>query len=299
MPSCALISDIHGNIDALDAVLEDIEGGPAVDTVVCLGDIIGYCPGVNEVIDRLRELGERTTVRYNLGSHDGAALGEYQFVDLQSETDAAMLRAAGLHSDEAVASEYLDAKRRRFVPVRAEARDAMQWTLEHLSEASLQFLMERLEPVVTLEPGIISVHGSPRDPLCEYVRDDRAAQGCFESPEMAGIWICFVGHTHLPVVWRMPKSQTVEIGSSRVCLKPPIPDFGERFTLRRDATYLINIGSVGQPRDRDPRAAYARFNSTANSFEHVRVEYDVERAMARVREAGLAERLAERLKEGK
>jgi diadenosine tetraphosphatase ApaH/serine/threonine PP2A family protein phosphatase len=298
MPTYALISDIHGNIDALDAVLDDIDHGPAIDTVVCLGDVIGYCPAVNEVIDRLRELGERATVRYNLGSHDGAALGEYQFVDLQSETDAAMLRAAGLDSDEAVATEYFNAKKRRFVPVRAEARDAMNWTLGQLTERSIQFLMENLDPVVTLEPGVISVHGSPRDPLCEYVRDDRAAQGCFESPEMAGIWICFVGHTHLPVVWAMPKSETVEVGSSRICLKPPVPDFAERFDLRRDAMYLINIGSVGQPRNRDPRAAYARFNSTTVVFEHVRVAYDVEKAMARVREAGLADRLAERLRNG-
>jgi len=295
----ALISDIHGNIDALHAVIEDIDNGPPVDEIICLGDIIGYCPGVNEVIELLGSLEERYRIRHNLGSHDGAALGRYQFIDLNSETDAQTLRAAGLEDEQAVVREYFDAARRRFVPVRSDARNAMKWTLRNLSDAALAFLRERLEPRLEIEPGVISVHGSPRDPACEYVRDQRFARRCFESPEMAGVWLCFVGHTHVPVVWSIPRTDLVEMAGNRVCMSQPQPDFSEQVELDRAANdYIVNVGSVGQPRDRDPRAGFARFSSDALTFEHVRVEYDVAAAAARIREAGFSERLAERLHKG-
>ena len=299
MGTYVLISDIHGNIDALRAVVDDIKSGPDFDEIICLGDIIGYCPGVNEVVELLASLGEQHRMRYNLGSHDGAALGEYQFVDLMSETDTLMLRAAGLEDEQAVAKAYFDPKRRRFVPVRPDARNAMNWTLEHMSDKSLNFLKERLELRIEIEPGIISVHGSPRDPACEYVRNAKFAQRCFESPEMAGVWLCFVGHTHLPVVWSMRRADIVEMAGRVVCMSAPKPDFSEELMLDRTANcYIVSIGAGGQPRDRDPRAAYARFSSRDRRFEHIRVEYDVDAAVARVQEAGFSERLAERLRKG-
>lgn len=299
MAQYALISDIHGNIDALDAVLRDVDTGPPVDAVLCLGDIIGYCPGVNEVIERLFALEKRLPVRYNLGSHDGAALGRYEFVDLASGTDAATLRAAGINDERALVEEYLDIDRRRFIPVRAEARDAVRWTIEHLSPESRQFLEERLEPRIEVEPGIISVHGSPRDPECEYVRDSKFARRVFESSEMDGVWLCFVGHTHLPVVWRVLRSQIVSMGSSRVCLSLPAADLSDRVQMDRSAAcYIANVGSVGQPRDADPRAGYARFSSDDGIFEHIRIAYDIEAAVGRIRAAGFSERLAERLRSG-
>jgi diadenosine tetraphosphatase ApaH/serine/threonine PP2A family protein phosphatase len=295
----ALITDIHGNVDAMMAVAESIRAAGDVDEIICLGDIIGYCPAVNETIDLLEELSGEYPIRYNLGSHDSAALGHYRFVDLTNDDDSKLLKEAGLETEEQIIEEYFDAEKRRFVPVRPEARDAMQWTLEHLSEAALAFLKEKLVLRIKLEPGVISVHGSPRDPACEYVRDQRFAQRCFESPEMNDVWLCFVGHTHLPVIWRMSRAEIVEMAGSKVCLSPPKPDFAEGVELRRSTcNYIINVGSVGQPRDRDPRATYGRFDSSTHRFEHVRVMYDLDAAAQRIRDAGLAERLAERLYQG-
>ncbi len=299
MPTYALISDLHGNVDAMASVAADIRATDAIDEILCLGDIIGYCPAVNETIDLLEALERDYPIRYNLGSHDAAGLGRYQFVDPSNSDDAQLLTEAGLDSAEQIAEEYFDAARRRFVPVRPEARDAMRWTLDHLGDRAKAFLAERLEPRIELEPGIISVHGSPRDPACEYVRDERFAQRCFESPEMDGIWLCFFGHTHLPMVWRMYRADLVEMAGGKVCLTPPKPDFTKQIDLNRaTCSYLINVGSVGQPRDRDPRAAYARFDSTTARFEHVRVVYDIDAAARRIRDAGLPERLAERLYQG-
>ena len=294
-----LISDIHGNIDALDAVVKDIEAGPAPAEIVCLGDIIGYCPAPNEVIARLAELEKSHTVRYNLGSHDAAALGHYQFVDLDNHDDVVLLREAGLNNEAAVVAEYFKPEKRRFVPVRGAARDAMAWTLDHLSGESVEFLRERLETRIEIEPGVISVHGSPRDPLCEYIRDSKIVRKCFESHEMDGVSLCFVGHTHLPAVWSIARSEMVEMGGSRVCMTAPNVVFSETVQLdRAERYYIANVGAVGQPRDRDPRACYARYSRDSHTFEHVRVEYDIDAAAARVREAGLAERLAERLHQG-
>jgi len=295
----ALISDVHGNIDALRAVVESIESGPGVDEIVCLGDVIGYCPASNEVIELLGSLEARYPVRHNLGSHDGAALGEYQFVDISNAEDSERLLAAGVEDEEQLVAQYFNPEVRQFVPVRAEARDAMQWTLERLTPESLEFMRSRMEPRVEIEPGVISVHGSPRDPACEYVRDAKVARKCFESDTMQGVWLCFVGHTHLPVVWKMASVDVVEVAGSRVCVSPPRPDFSERVELFHTSTrYIINVGSVGQPRDRNAKACYGRFSSGEGVFEHVRVAYDIEAAAARIREAGLAERLAERLHKG-
>ncbi len=140
MAMLILISDIHGNIDALEAVAKDIEAGPAPDEIICLGDIIGYCPAPNEVIARLASLEKSHTIRYNLGSHDAAALGHYQFVDLDNHDDVTMLREAGLDNEAAVVKEYFNPEKRRFVPVRGVARDAMAWTLDHISDESVDFL---------------------------------------------------------------------------------------------------------------------------------------------------------------
>ena len=299
MAVIALISDIHGNIDAFRAVVEAIRSDGDIAEIVCLGDTIGYCPGGNEVIELLASLEEEYAIRYNLGSHDGAALELYQFIDMTNDTDAETLRSAGLESEEAVVTDYFDAENRRFVPVRPDARDAMMWTLEHLSDGARGFLRERLKPVIEIAPGIISVHGSPRDTACEYVRDARFARKCIESPKMDGIRLCFVGHTHLPVVWRMKRGEIAEVAGRRVCLSPPRPDFSERVQFERARELAIaNVGSVGQPRDRDPRACHARFSAETSVFEHVRTAYDVEAAASRIRAAGFSERLAERLFRG-
>ena len=299
MGVCVLISDIHGNIDALEAVVRDIESGPAVDEIICLGDLIGYCAAPNEVIERLAALEARHAIRYNLGSHDAAALGRYRFVDMTNEDDLAALREAGLEDEKAVLADYFDVANRRFVPVRSAARESMRWTLEHLSEASVAFLRERLVERLDIEPGVISVHGSPRDPLCEYLRDSKAARKCFESPVMDGVSLCFVGHTHLPVVWRIARKDLLEMGGNRLCMARPELDSREQVELdRTEFCYIVNIGAVGQPRDRDPRACYARYDRAGHTLEHVRVEYDLDAAATRVREAGLDERLAERLHKG-
>jgi diadenosine tetraphosphatase ApaH/serine/threonine PP2A family protein phosphatase len=247
-----IISDIHANLQALEACLD---AAPAHDLVVNLGDVVGYGASPNEAAKISRGLGE-TFVR---GNHDKAASG----ID--------------------------DAK--DFNPIAAAA---IQWTRDNLTPESLDWLKVLPQGPVTLErlPGVQFVHGSPRDED-EYLMYGRDARAILESPQPA---VTFFGHTHLQGMF-LPDDE-----SGRFYLVAyQSTKKSEKFTfeLEPEKKYLINPGSIGQPRDGDWRAAFAMFDTNSRVVTFFRVPYDLKAAQKEIVSANLPERLAERLAEGR
>lgn len=236
----AVLSDIHGNLPALLAVLDAI--GP-VDALWQLGDIVGYGPQPDAVVTALRDAGAGG-VR---GNHDAAALG---------------LIDAGAFND--------------------DARIAIEWTTACLDAPARDWLAAL--PQRTVDGDFTMAHGSPRDPIWEYVYSTpvaRANLGAFDTPH------CLVGHTHVPLAFRVQDGHIETIQ----------PSHGS--TLRLDGgRTILNPGSVGQPRDGDPRACGMILDTDAMSVEWRRVRYPVAETQARMRAAGLPPRLIERLSMG-
>jgi predicted phosphodiesterase len=237
----AVISDIHGNLEALEAVLRDFPDG--VDTVYCLGDVIGYGANPNECCDVVRESGMPTIT----GNHDLAV------TDLSTDLDW-------------------------FNPVAAAA---VRWTREHLSEENAEFLRGR--PRMMQSRDALFVHGSIRDPD-EYIINSISAEENLEilRSEYPGVPICFFGHTHVKTVAPSPNGPVVA---------------AHTLDLSADGPYLVNPGSVGQPRDGDTFASYVLAEGGRVAYRFV--EYDIEKAQAKIRAAGLPEMLAERLAVGR
>ncbi len=237
-----ILSDIHANITALEAVLGD---AGEFDAAWCLGDLVGYGPDPNECIARIRQLPNLVCV---LGNHDAAALRQ---IDVET-----------------------------FNP---EARQAIRWTQQNLAQGNLEFLRELSERAVV--DHVTLAHGSPRQPVWEYLLDTRTATLNFEYFETP---YCFVGHTHLPVLYYLPDdSRTARL---------LVPENTTQITLAPRA--ILNPGSVGQPRDRDPRAAYAIFDSQEYTWEYHRIDYDIPAVQARMKAANLPDRHIQRLSAG-
>jgi predicted phosphodiesterase len=236
-----IISDIHANLTALEAVFSD---AGEVDAVWCLGDLVGYGPDPNECIEKIGSLKETISL---LGNHDAAALGQ---IDL-----TAFNRDAGISA---------------------------RWMQTTLNENSLTFLKNLPEKVVTDK--VTLVHGSPRNPVWEYLLDARAAAQNFEYYTTP---FCFVGHSHLPVVYLNENNKNLEWR---------VLNHSESISLPERA--ILNPGSVGQPRDHDPRAAYAIYLPEENCWEPRRVSYDIASVQKRIYDAGLPRRHAQRLEEG-
>ncbi len=237
-----ILSDIHANLTAFEAVLAD---AGEFDSVWCLGDLVGYGPDPNECITRIQELPELVCL---LGNHDAAALGQ---IDVET--------------------------------FNVEARQAIKWTQEVLTASSKSFL-ENLPEHEVIDM-VTLVHGSPRQPVWEYLLDTRTATlnfGYFDTP------FCFVGHTHLPVLYYLPDE-------SRVA-KLIVPESHMELTMAPRS--ILNPGSVGQPRDRDPQASYALYDTEQNKWEYRRVSYDIPAVQARMSAAGLPERHIQRLTAG-
>jgi len=234
----ALLSDVHANIDALRAVLADLDRRQ-VDVRVCLGDSVGYGPEPRECLDLLLE----SCATVLAGNHDLAASGRLGYA--------------------------------RFSSI---ARDAVEFARQRLTPA----LRSRLGELPDEENlgDLLLVHASPTRPRdYAYVRDTAAALEQFDSHPFR---IAFYGHTHMPVVFRDDGEQVT------LSLQPSVK-------LLPAGRYLCNVGSIGQPRDQDPRACYAIHDSTAQTIAFHRVEYDVDAASSRIRDAGLPEQLATRL----
>lgn len=217
----AVIADIHSNLPALERVLGETKGMK----VFCLGDLVGYNPFPNEVVELLRQ----TNIPSIRGNHDYAVItGDTSW----------------------------------FNPVAARA---IEWTRKVITDENLEFL-EGL-PIIH-DNEFYAVHGSPRNPLEEYVFPDYPAEilsGFFEYTESKAMAL---GHTHIPFVRRLDKG------------------------------IVFNPGSIGQPRDMNPKASYAVFETGDNYVEIKRVEYGISEVSSAIKEAGLPSLLAERLHVG-
>lgn len=243
-----LLSDIHANLTALEAVLAAAEG--RWDTAVCLGDVIGYGPDPNEVVDRILGLGIRT-IR---GNHDKAGSG------IENGDD--------------------------FNPI---ARAAVEWTHQQLRPENLRWLRE-LPAGPLIVDGLAFVHGALGDED-EYVF---TPEGAWRSLREAPMPITFFGHTHVQGGFLL-RNDRVE------GFRPSIAANGgfAPMELDPDARYLINPGSIGQPRDGDPRAAFVLAEPSLQHIEFWRVPYDIEAVQKRMEEAGLPEPLVLRLAFGR
>lgn len=183
-----------------------------------------------------------------------------------------------LGNHDAAALEQIDSE--TFNP---EARQAIQWTQKTLNEASFSFL--RSLPEIQRMDSVTLAHGSPRHPVWEYLLDTRSAQANFQHFTTS---YCFVGHTHLPVIYHQPEA------SPNTHLIIPEP----KMTLKLSPRAILNPGSVGQPRDRDPRAAYAIYLPEEQVWESHRVSYAIEDVQNRMTDVGLPERHIIRLTAG-
>ncbi|MFO8035487.1 MAG: metallophosphoesterase family protein [Anaerolineales bacterium] len=237
-----VISDIHSNLTALEAVLE--EAG-SYDSVWCLGDVVGYGPDPNQCVERVRDLPELACLR---GNHDSAVTGL--------------------------------AEKAKFNPT---AQEALEWTEKELHASNLTFIKDLPSH---LEKGEVTLaHGSPRDPVWEYIMDPYTATANFD---FFSTPYCLVGHSHIPFLY------AYEDGEELVVRKP-LP-LGEEVQLPERA--LLNPGSVGQPRDNDPRASYAMFDPEERTWIHCRVAYDVAAVQQRMRDAGLPLNYIQRIAHG-
>jgi predicted phosphodiesterase len=237
-----VISDIHANLTALEAVIAD---AGQFDVAWCLGDLVGYGPNPNECIERIRGLPNLQCI---MGNHDAAAIALI-------EVDA-------------------------FNP---DARKTVLWTQDTLTLANKEYLIN-LPERINLEH-ITLVHGSPYKPIWEYLLDTRAATisfECFDTP------YCLVGHTHLPVLFYLP--------DDRLTAQLSVPEHVSQMTLAPRA--ILNPGSLGQPRDHDPRAAYAILDLDNYTWEWHRVEYNIHEVQEQMRAENLPERHIARLSAG-
>jgi predicted phosphodiesterase len=236
----AVISDIHGNLEALLSVIRYIESNKEkIDKVVCLGDIVGYGADPGECIKLTREVSDVILA----GNHDFAVCEQTSIEDFNMY-----------------------------------AKEAVLWSRGALNEDETNFL-KRL-PLKHEEKRIDFVHSSLHRPESwRYLLRPHDTHIDFQILEKE---VLFVGHTHVPIIFE-DDGKNVKASSSY------------ELSLNSRNKYIINPGSVGQPRDRDPRASFAIFDSDSEYIEIVRVDYDIKKAQRKILDAGLPEILATRL----
>jgi predicted phosphodiesterase len=263
MPRIALISDIHANLTALDAVLQDIHA-QRVDAIYCLGDVVGYGPQPTEAIDRIRSV--CAPGRVVLGNHDHAAI----------------------HLPQGYG---------------AYAHQALIWTnrkirpglLSRMTGTSARWDWLGSLPTSFTEDDVLFTHASPRDHTNGYILEahthersyiDEDATSTLDENFALIAHTCFIGHTHLP---------GIITGDVHQWYSPT--GLGSRWTIDQRKT-IINVGSVGQPRDGDPRACYAIFDK--ESVEWRRIDYDIEKSRSLIyNNDSLANFLGDRLLQGR
>ena len=250
MTTVLLLSDIHGNLPALEAVLNDAKARAEIESVWVMGDSVGYGAQPNEVVERLRTLPDLAIVK---GNHEAAAIGEISIVNFNPSAAA-----------------------------------AAAWTADALTLDVRDFLTEL--PLVTTHSRVTLCHGTPRNPIWEYMFTSQTADLNLNSFDTTG---CVHGHTHIPSVFGLDTSANWHVIQAR-----DTDVFQLEYTR-----WFINPGSVGQPRDGDPRASYALLDvsdgATGPAIRFHRVEYDVAKAQGLILDAELPSTLAYRLSVGR
>lgn len=241
----AFVSDIHGNLAALNAVLADIEANGA-DQIVCLGDTVGYGPQPEECLRIVR----KRCAQVLMGNHEDAVLHGAQ----------------------------------NFTPL---ARQAIDWTAGQLRDPDILSYLNSLSPSFRMGPALL-VHGSVRDPLNDYVREADSPWMFYRlvqtlRDDFTDFDLCFCGHNHRAFLG-------TELGYIFPHDDPPTPQM--RFRIDGQKAY-VSVGSVGQPRDGDPRASWVMYDGHA--VEYHRVDYPREETVALIRKVGLPSFLADRL----
>jgi diadenosine tetraphosphatase ApaH/serine/threonine PP2A family protein phosphatase len=243
-----VLTDIHANLEALDAVLTDARARGYAKTLV-LGDLVGYGADPNAVVERVRALAPAAIVR---GNHDKVACGLEQ--------------ADGFN---------------------AVAKSAAFWTFAVLTPEYRQWLAALPEGPVDVDDTVQICHGSPFDEDA-YIFDELDA---VRALKVATRPLCLFGHTHYPMTFELSAETFDSVGPATA---------GEaQLELKPGSKYLVNPGSVGQPRDGDPRAAYAIVDTEHRAVELIRLKYSIEDAQTKVIRAGLPEVLAQRLAIGR
>jgi diadenosine tetraphosphatase ApaH/serine/threonine PP2A family protein phosphatase len=245
---CLILSDIHANLVAFEAVMADVkQRGLSYDIVWCLGDMVGYGPDPNECIELLKTLPHICLA----GNHDWAVLGK---LDLETFNDSAMA--------------------------------AIEWTRERLKPEHLRYLQVRPEKFEDGE--YLLVHASPRKPIWEYIIDSNIAEENF--PLLPSNY-CLVGHTHVPLIF-VKDGRTQAVHSNFPVAGMPVP-------LKKGSKYILNPGGIGQPRDGDPRAAYALLDTSTVMWMPYRVEYAVKNVQDKMRALNFPPKLIDRLEYGR
>lgn len=240
-----LVSDIHANLAALEAVIKD---AGSFDRVWCLGDVVGYGPQPNECIRLLQE---------------------FDLVCLAGNHDLGVSGKTGLW-------EFTES-----------AREVIAWTRHWLESSHLDWLDSLSTGPVEVGHGFTLVHASPRDPVWEYIVTRETAR---ENLEYLQTPFCLNGHSHMPVIFRRPW-EGLKVLEEPLRANMPVQ-------LRPYDVLFINPGSVGQPRDEDPRAAYALIDLEAMTLTHRRVQYDFTVTQKLMKQAKFPNRLIRRLRFG-
>jgi predicted phosphodiesterase len=243
-----VLTDIHANLEALEACLADAEPR-GCDETLFLGDLIGYGADPNAVVERIRGIKPVAMVR---GNHDKVVFG--------------MDRAEGFN---------------------AVARSAAAWMLETLKPANRDWVAALPQGPQSVDDLIEICHGAPYDEDA-YIFDEADARLALNTSRHQ---LCLFGHTHYPVTFELSDESFTSAG--------PAADSEARLDLRDGVKYLLNPGSVGQPRDGDPRAAYAIVDTQSKCVELFRLMYPLEVTQRKIIDAGLPEILARRLGAGR
>jgi predicted phosphodiesterase len=239
----AVLSDIHGNLHALEAVLDSIAGDEP-DAVWCLGDLVGYGPRPNRCCALVADRADICLI----GNHDLGVLGRLDLEDFSYDAAA-----------------------------------SARWTASMLEDQPRSFL-ESLEPQA-VAGDVALYHASARDPVWEYVLTPFAALASLAASEAR---ILLVGHSHVALAFGLADQR----------LETRIAPGGTELDLSGDGRWILNPGSVGQPRDGDPRAAYLLLDLDGQRADYRRVEYPIERTQEEIIERGLPNALADRLAQG-
>ena len=240
----AIIGDIHANLAAFTAVLEDIERRGGAAELWCIGDVVGYGPDPHQCIEILRQTNHICVA----GNHDWAAIGKIGTAEFNPDAAA-----------------------------------ACHWTARQLTPSDIEYLGNL--PLVIQEDDFTLVHGSPREPIWEYLLSTSIAKenfASFKSP------YCLVGHSHVPMVFSWNEDGTCSASQFT-------PNIGLALGRNR---LIINPGGVGQPRDGDPQASYAIYDSERRQVRLYRVPYDIRSTQDKMVAHGLPMPLIARLSYG-